>query len=161
VPVIISFYGTPTDVDSYGGGPPGSPNEDQVVGIPTLDVSFTNTTSGPQGTCVWTFGDGSQTTSCGSVSHSYSTRGTYDVTLTIDGQAYTRPSYVLVSCQVPAFAGVRRYSAQTTWANAGFIASNLTTLAGNGNYKIGYQSLAGGMVNPPGGCGGATIQVGP
>jgi hypothetical protein len=37
----------------------------------------------------------------------------------------------------------------------------MTFLTGSGNYKIGYQSLAGGLVNPLGGCSGATIQVGP
>jgi hypothetical protein len=37
----------------------------------------------------------------------------------------------------------------------------LTTRSGVGNYKIGFQSLAGGLVNPPGGCSGATVSVGP
>ncbi len=37
----------------------------------------------------------------------------------------------------------------------------MTYLPGTGNYKIGYQSLAGGIVNPPGGCANATVQVGP
>ena len=73
----------------------------------------------------------------------------------------TRTDYVSVTCKVPAFAGVRKSDASWVWTNAGFIAGNLTTLPGNGNYKIGYQSLAGGLVNPPGGCYGATIQVGP
>ena len=47
------------------------------------------------------------------------------------------------------------------WTNAGFASANFSTLAGSGNYKIGYQSLTGGLINPPGGCAGATIQVGP
>ena len=33
--------------------------------------------------------------------------------------------------------------------------------SGSGNYKIGYQSTAGGIVNPTGGCSGASITVGP
>ena len=59
------------------------------------------------------------------------------------------------------FAGVRKSNAVTTWTTAGFSYLNLFALSGKGNYKIGYQSLAGGLVNPPGGCSGAVIQVGP
>lgn len=72
-----------------------------------------------------------------------------------------RTSYVLVGCKVPAFAGVRKNSATGAWIGAGFASGNLTTQPGTGNYKIGYQSLAGGIVNPPGGCSGAQVQVGP
>jgi hypothetical protein len=159
---VVSFYGTPTSTDSYGGGPPGSTGEDLIVGIPTLWVTFTNTTTGTQGNCTWFFGDGGTANACsGTVSHDYVSHGTYDVSLTVDGQTVNRSSYVFVGCKVPAFAGVRVNSAPSTWANAGFSVGNFTTLPGIGNYKIGYQSLAGGLINPPGGCAGATIQVGP
>jgi hypothetical protein len=160
-PPVIAFYGSSTDTDSYGGGPPGAINESQVVGLPTLSVDFTNTTTGPEVSCVWTFGDGVQATGCSDVAHTYLNLGTYSVTLAVDGYALTRSDYVLLSCQVPAFSGVRKNSAASTWAAAGFATSDLTTLSGNGNYKIGYQSVAGGMVNPDGGCSGAAIQVGP
>jgi Flp pilus assembly protein TadG len=160
-PVTISFYGTPTSIDAYGGGPPGSVDENQVVGIPNLAVTFTNSTVGNQGSCQWDFGDGATSNSCGNtVAHTYTTRGTYNVTLTVNGQSLTRSSYVWVTCKVPAFSGVRKNSASSTWTSAGFTAGNLTTLPGNGNYKISYQSLAGGLVGPPGGCD-AQIQVGP
>jgi hypothetical protein len=161
-PLIVSFYGTPTSTDSYGGGPPGSTDENLIVGIPTLSVTFSNTTTGTQGNCTWLFGDGGTLNACsGTVSHSYLSRGTYNVSLTVDGQTVNRSAYVLVGCKVPAFAGVRMASASAAWANAGFAVGNLTTLPGNGNYKIGYQSLAGGLINPSGGCSSATIQVGP
>jgi hypothetical protein len=68
---------------------------------------------------------------------------------------------VLVSCQVPSFSGVRKNNATAIWTGAGFTAANITFLSGSGNYKISYQSLVGGLVNPNGGCSGATIQVGP
>lgn len=161
-PVVVSFYGVPTSSDSYGGGAPGSTDENQVVGIPTLSITFYNTTTGTQGNCRWDFGDGGTSNACsGTVSHSYLNRGTYTVSLEVNSSTVTRTSYVLVGCKVPAFAGIHKNSAVTTWQNYGFTWSNLTTLNGNGNYKIGYQSLAGGLVNPPGGCSGATISVGP
>lgn len=160
-PVVVSFYGTPTSADGSGGGPPGSVDENLIVGIPNLAVTFSNTTTGAQGSCLWQFGDGATSTSCSStVSHTYTARDSYTVTLTVNGQPLSRSSYVLVTCKVPAFAGVRVNSAPFNWTSAGFPASNFTARDGSGNYKIGYQSLAGGLVNPPGGCG-ASVQVGP
>jgi PKD repeat protein len=124
-------------------------------------VTFNNNSTGGQGNCLWTFGDGFSSNACSSqVTHTYSTRGTYSVTLTVETASLARSNYVLVSCQVPAFAGVRKNSASTVWSTAGF-STSMTFLSGTGNYKIGYQSLAGGLVNPLGGCSGATIQVGP
>jgi len=159
---VINFSGLSTNTDASGGGPPGAIDEDQIVGIPNLVVAFTNTTTGTQGNCTWYFGDGGSTNACsGTVSHTYTTRGTYNVTLNVDGYTKTRSSYVLVTCKVPAFAGVRKNSAETNWTNAGFASGNISYLDGNGNYKIGYQSLAGGLVNPLGGCSDATVEVGP
>ncbi len=155
--VVVSFYGDSTSSDSSGGGTSGA----QIVGIPGLTVSFHNTTTGTQGNCTWTFGDGGTSNACSAtVAHSYFSRGTYSVTLVVDSQTVSRSSYVLVGCQVPAFAGVRKNSALATWTGAGFDSSNLSTLPGSGNYKIGYQSIVGGLVNPPGGCN-ASITVGP
>jgi hypothetical protein len=164
---VISFYGTPTSADGSGGGPPGSTDENLIVGVPTLNITFHNTTTGVQGNCTWDFGDGSrQSNACANtVSHGYTTRGTYTVTLEVDSWSASRSSYVLVGCKVPAFAGVRRNTASDLWAAAGFDRDNMTELPGlpgkEANYKIGYQSLVGGLVNPSGGCSGATITVGP
>jgi PKD repeat protein len=158
--VVVDFYGDPTSADSSGGGSTGA----QVVGAPTLTVRFYNLTTGASGTdCLWNFGDGGTSSSCASsVFHSYYSRSTYSVSLTMDStNSKTRTNYVLVACKVPAFAGVRKSSAVTVWTTAGFNWVNLFALNGKGNYKIGYQSLAGGLVNPPGGCSGAVIQVGP
>ncbi len=161
-PPVVSFYGETTSQDGSGGGPPGSVDENLIVGIPGLVVQFQNTTTGDQGNCLWSFGDGDTANACaGTVSHTYTTRGLYSVTLAVDSSSASRTSYVLVGCKVPAFSGVRKDSAATSWSNAGFASGNLSYLPGSGNYKIGYQSLAGGLVNPPGGCSGATVQVGP
>jgi hypothetical protein len=159
----VSFYGLGTSADSSGGGPPGSVDENMIVGIPNLSVTFTNTTTGVQGNCEWDFGDGSGTSNAcsGSVSHTYTTRGLYSVSLSVDGYPASRSNYVLVTCKVPAFAGVRKNSATGNWTAAGFTASNISFMSGSGNYKIDYQSLAGGLINPPGGCDGATVLVGP
>ncbi len=48
-PPVVSFYGTPTSQDGTGGGPPGSVDENLIVGIPTLTVAFSNTTTGCTG----------------------------------------------------------------------------------------------------------------
>lgn len=161
-PVIVSFYGMPTTEDASGGGPPGSVDENMIVGIPNLGVTFYNTTTGDQGNCDWTFGDGSVANACsGTVTHTYTTRGLYAVTLSVDGSSLTRTNYVLVTCKVPAFSGVRVNSAPGMWTGAGFTSGNLSEMSGSGNYKIGYQSLAGGLINPPGGCENATVTVGP
>lgn len=161
-PVTVDFYGTPTSVDSEGGGPSPSPGFENIVGIPTLPVTFTNATTGVQQTCLWSFGDGTTGAGCGStVSKSYSVKGTYNVTLTVNGQQLVRPGYVLVGCKVPSLIGRKVNTAAGEWVGDGFTAGNLSKLAGNGNYSINYQSLVGGLLNPPGGCDGATIQVGP
>jgi len=159
-PVVVDFYGDPTSADSSGGGSTGA----QIVGAPTLTVHFYNLTTGASGTnCLWNFGDGGTSSSCASsVYHSYFSRSTYSVSLTMDsGNSKSRSNYVLVACKVPAFAGVRKSSAADVWQASGFSYANIFALTGKGNYKIGYQSLAGGLVNPPGGCSGAVIQVGP
>ena len=163
--VVVSFYGSPTSADGSGGGPPGSTDENLIVGIPTLNITFYNTTTGANGQCEWDFGDGTKVSKAcsGSVTHSYTARGLFSVTLEVDGWGAGRSNYVLVGCKVPSFSGVRRNEATAMWTGAGFASSNITLIdvQGNGNYKIGYQSLVGGLVNPPGGCSGATVTVGP
>lgn len=160
-PIVISFYGQSSSADASGGGPAGSPNENQIVGVNPLAVNFTDQSTGPpRGICEWDFGDGATSASCASsVSHTYTQQGTYTVTRMIDGVSGSRVDYVVVACKVPAFAGVRVNSAPSLWTGAGFSASNFTAQPGTGNYKIGFQSLAGGLVNPTGGCSGATITV--
>jgi hypothetical protein len=157
--VVVSFYGTSTSTDASGGGTSGA----QLIGIPTLDVTFYNTTTGANGQCSWDFGDGTRVSKAcsGSVNHSYTTRGLFSVSLTVDSWSAGRTDYVLVGCKVPSFSGVRRNDATDMWTAAGFSSSNITLSDphNNGNYKIGYQSLVGGLVNPTGGCSGATVTV--
>ena len=140
-----------------------TPRSGQVP--PSLNVAFTDTSTGGPTTWLWTFGDGATSTSR-NPTHTYSSAGSYDVSLTVSNGTTTNTQtkngfIVLVDrpCIVPNFAGTKRNNAQANWAAAGFT-STVTYRAGNGNYTINYQSLPGGQVNPPGGCG-AIIQVGP
>ena len=125
-------------------------------------MTFTNTTPGGHSSCLWQFGNGATSSSCATnVSYTYPSttpRGIYNVSLTIDGGNLTRAAYVLISCKVPAFSGVHTSQAAALWTGAGFSAGNISN-NNNGNSKLTQQSLAGGLVNPPGGCTGATIVV--
>ena len=47
-----------------------------------LTVTFTNTTPGVMADCIWTLGNGTVLTGCNTVTATFSTAGTYDVTLT-------------------------------------------------------------------------------
>lgn len=69
-------------------------------GIAPLGVSFTNLSSGSYDTCLWEFGDGSMSSECSNLNHTYTASGSYTVTLTISGSNGTdsliRPGYLAV-----------------------------------------------------------------
>ena len=54
-------------------------------GVPPLIVDFTNLSTGDFDKCLWNFGDGITTTTCGNPSHAYRDEGHYTVTLTVEG----------------------------------------------------------------------------
>ena len=54
---------------------------DITSGCAPLKVNFTNTTLNTTN-CNWNFGNGSTTSSCGTVSHTFNSAGCYDITLT-------------------------------------------------------------------------------
>ncbi len=54
-------------------------------GIVPLTVNFTNSSSGGYTSCLWTFGDGSNSSVCNDPSHTYTATGMFSVTLAIDG----------------------------------------------------------------------------
>jgi PKD repeat protein len=155
--VHISFYGVPASgqPDATGGGPPGSTNENQIVGATGLTVQFSNTTTGTQVACNWDFGDGSTQSNCAStVSKIYTTRGVYNVTLSVNASTLTRPSYVLVGCKVPVLAGNKLHfnEAGPIWTAAGFTGPISAAPGSTGNFPINFQAPVGGQVNPTGGC---------
>ncbi len=56
-----------------------------ISGVPPLIVDFTNLSTGDFDKCLWNFGDGITTTTCGNPSHAYWDEGHYTVTLTVEG----------------------------------------------------------------------------
>ncbi len=117
-----------------------------------LTVQFTDAST-PGGTAyAWTFGTGEGTGSGTTVSHVYSTPGTYTVTLTVtypDGAMTTsKTAFITVNvaqCLVPSLNGVRRNDAPGIWQGAA--PHNFTGTvsdgpgAPKGNYTITTQSL--------------------
>ncbi len=132
-------------------------------GPPGLQVSFTNLSTGSAPiTYLWTFGDGTTSTAT-NPTKTYLNPGVYTVSLRAtdaNGEnTQVKTAFVIVECIVPNFAGIRRNDAQSLWSSAGFT-TQVQFRSGRGNYIINYQSLPGGLRNPPGGCN-AVIEVGP
>jgi len=123
---------------------------DTQSGNAPLTVNFTDASS-PGGTAYdWTFGAGEGTGSGASVSHVYSTPGSYTVALTVTYPGpgtitTTKTNYISVDvglCTVPHLDGVRRNDAPAAWAAAGFTGTvSNGPGAPNGNYIILSQSL--------------------
>ncbi|MBW7867199.1 MAG: gliding motility-associated C-terminal domain-containing protein [Brumimicrobium sp.] len=57
---------------------------DILEGCKALKVTFSNTSGITGGTCLWDFGDGTTSTDCGTVIHTYQDAGDYTVTLSIN-----------------------------------------------------------------------------
>jgi gliding motility-associated-like protein len=75
-----------------------------LVGCTPLEVVFTNTNASAGSTCLWDFGNGATSTSCGTDSTQYTASGCYDVTLTVTqngcSNSQTIPDFVCAS-EVP------------------------------------------------------------
>jgi PKD repeat protein len=164
--VSITVLAAPTTgpIANFSGSPRSG------VTPPGINVAFQDLSTGAT-TWAWTFGDGG-TSSAQNPSHAYNTAGSWDVSLTVtDGlgnsHTETKTDYIVVSdkpCTVPVLIGRRKNQAQGDWNDAGFTTTvNLLPPPPQGgqNYVIGTQTLPGGLANPPGGCTGATITVGP
>lgn len=98
--VNLAAVGTPTADFS------GTPRQ----GVPSLSVSFTNLSTGNYNTCAWAFGDGGTSTSCTNPSNTYTTPGSYTVSLTVSGDlgsdTETKTGYITVYTPVNAqFSG--------------------------------------------------------
>ena len=128
----------PTDVDfTYVMSSPNAP----------ATVDFTDN-SAPGGTSYdWTFGAGQGTGTGTTVSHGYSSPGSYDVTLTVTYptgpvSATKTISFGTALCTVPILDGVKRNNAQAVWNAATFTGTvSDGPNAPNGNFTILSQSI--------------------
>jgi PKD repeat protein len=131
----------------------------QSSGNAPLPVNFTDASS-PGGTnYAWTFGAGEGGASGAALkttSHTYSTNGTFTVTLTVTypvvGNVQVTKTVSVSSslCTVPNFKNTKRNSAAGTWAAAGF-GGTVTDGPGaspNGNYTITSQTITGASLVP-------------
>ena len=81
-----------------------------TAGPTPLMVQFTNLSSGDYDTCTWSFGDGSDSTTCVNPSHEYVNPGTYEVGLTVNGlggeATVVKVDYIVAAVPVTAdFSG--------------------------------------------------------
>jgi PKD repeat protein len=117
-------------------------------------ATFTNNSSPGATAYSWSFGSGEGTSTLENPTHTYSTAGTYSVTLTVTyptGPVAVTKSITLGSalCTVPNFDGVRRNSAQGMYTTAGFTGTvSSSPGAPSGNFIIQYQSITGNSQVP-------------
>ena len=98
--------------EALGPPPPPEPPVANFTGSPTsgtapLTVAFTDTSTGQPTSWAWTFGDGG-TSTAQSPSHTYSTAGTYSVSLkvtnSLGNNTLTRTNYISVAAPQPPVA---------------------------------------------------------
>jgi PKD repeat protein len=81
-PVVADFSASPTE------------------GPKPLLVNFTNLSSGDYDTCLWEFGDGETSSDCAAPSHTYTTSGSYTVSLLVSGpggsDSLSKAAYIMV-----------------------------------------------------------------
>ena len=155
-------------------GPVAEFTANRTSGVAPLSVTFTfddrRSGSVTYSSYEWDFdADGTYDDTGLSTTHSYTTPGTYSVSLRVTEagtgatNVQTKTGYIVVSprrCTVPDFANRRKNDAQGVWAGAGFT-TNVQFAPGNGNYVIQTQTILGGTIDPqPDGCD-STITVGP
>ena len=113
-------------------------------------------------------GDGTFDATGRTPSRNYPNDGAYDITLRVTDSTgaqstITKVAYIVISdriCTVPDFGNVRINQAQNRWDSAGFTTTVLFQ-PGPNNYRINYQSITGGTIDPqPDGCD-SIITVGP
>ena len=130
-PSTADFSGTPTN----GNAP--------------LAVAFTDLSSGGSTGWAWTFGDG-QTSSAQNPTHTYSSAGTYTVTLDVTGPggpaSQTKTAYIVVGtaqCVVPnVSAGRMKVPATNTLEREGFV---VVAEGGDTNWRVRVQYPQGGL----------------
>ena len=123
-----------------------------LSGNAPLAVSFTDLSTGSPTSWSWTFGDGG-TSSSQNPSHTYTSAGTYTVTLAVNGPngpaSQTKTGYVVVGaaqCVMPNVSdGNTRKNAAITILTGNPYNFTVTPIGGPGNWKVRVQSPQGGL----------------
>jgi PKD repeat protein len=119
-------------------------------GFAPLAVAFTDLSSGGPTSWSWSFGDGG-TSTVRNPSHTYSSAGTYTVTLTVNGpggpSTQTKTGYIVVGaaqCIVPNVSdgATKKVQATSTLHGLGFA---VATVGDSGNWQVRVQSPQGGL----------------
>jgi len=123
---------------------------DVTQGCAPLTVNFTNLTVGGI-QCLWTFGDGSTSTDCGNVTHTYPSAGCYDVTLTVttaNGCTGQMMYNNLICVEENPEAYFIPSSAEESTTNPVFSFNNLTTGASTYYWDFGDNSGVSNLFEP-------------
>lgn len=136
-PVVVDFTATP------------------MSGPVTLNVQFTDTSTGAPTAWAWDFdNNGTTDSTLQNPTHAYAAAGTYSVKLTVTygtGPASKLvPNMITVTvntCVVPNFANTLSSAAQATWAAAGFT-TTVNFQQGNLPWTIKSQNQVVGQVIP-------------
>lgn len=127
-------------------------NASPLSGDAPLVVSMYNTSSGSYTNCTWNYGDGTTNTSCDPYNdHTYTTSGSYDVSLTVSGPSgsdtETKYDYITIAGNTANYCGPMdiAFVVDTTTSMAGAIANvkaeltqllgDIETASGN-NYRL-------------------------
>lgn len=131
-------------------------NPDPPTIVVGESVTFTDTSSSGGTNPTWTFGAGEGSGTGSTVTHTYNTIGSYEVTLTVTypsgNKVLSRVGFVTVGagvCTVPKFDTVRRWAAQALWNDNKFTGVVMDgPNAPSGNYLINAQSLVYNSLQP-------------
>src|SRR5690554_1444870 len=124
---------------------------DTLMGCSPHTVTFTDTSTFLNASCLWDFGDGNTSTSCGTVTHTYTQSGTFDVTLTMEFANGCVGDTTLTSYIEVADGPIANFSANpmtTDFNNTEVDFTNESTNATNYIWDFGDFSAQSNDVNP-------------
>lgn len=124
---------------------------DDTVGCTPHQVNFTSISTDPGSNCIWNLGDGTILNQCGAVSHTYTTSGTYDVSLTVISaqgcvDSMVRQSYIFV--EDAPIADFSLSNDLVTSQNPFVLITNSSQFASNYTWNFGDGSPIDTNANP-------------
>lgn len=116
---------------------------DSLEGCEPHTVNFSTPSNYSGATCLWDFGDGTTSTVCGDVSHTYTSSGTYSVSLTVTdaigcSNTFTIVNYINVTPKpVASFSAdpmvLNTNNTQVNFTNTSYNGTNFTWIFGDGS----------------------------